>query len=223
MPYIIKNGKTYTGNSVTLTQAQYDALSEAEKNNGTAYYIYDSDAVLDASDVGLGEGTVEDLAGSVATIETSPTVTNHVVGEHILWNGQLYEVISAIGAGADLTVNTNISATSVGEELSSLKNGLIGFPNYSDVIASAVTINSGTAVYTATRKCILLLNVFDKSRVYKTFNMNGHVIINHAATGATTDSPAAVTYPLFMKAGDVLTASALSADNWVVIYVYGCY
>ena len=65
MPYIIKNGKTYTGNSVTLTQAQYDALSEAEKNNGTVYYIYDSDAVLDASDVRLGEGNVEDLAGGL--------------------------------------------------------------------------------------------------------------------------------------------------------------
>ena len=51
MPYIIKNGIAYAGNAVTVTQAQYDALSEAEKKNGTVYYIYDSDALLDASDV----------------------------------------------------------------------------------------------------------------------------------------------------------------------------
>ena len=51
MPYIIKNGIAYAGHAVTVTQAQYDALSEAEKKNGTVYYIYDSDAVLDAGDV----------------------------------------------------------------------------------------------------------------------------------------------------------------------------
>ena len=51
MPYIVKNGIPYAGNAVTVTQAQYDALSEAEKKNGTVYYIYDSDALLDASDV----------------------------------------------------------------------------------------------------------------------------------------------------------------------------
>jgi hypothetical protein len=42
MPYQIKNGIVYGSNAVSLTQAQYDALSTAEKNNGTVYYIYDS-------------------------------------------------------------------------------------------------------------------------------------------------------------------------------------
>ena len=42
MPVIIKNGKTYGDRSVTLSKAEYDALSSAEKLNGTVYYIYDS-------------------------------------------------------------------------------------------------------------------------------------------------------------------------------------
>ena len=130
MPYIIKNGKTYTGNSVTLTQAQYDALSEAEKNNGTAYYIYDSNAVMSADDVALDNGTVEDLAGSVATIESSPATAIHAVGDFILWNGQLYSVISPIDVGQTLTVGSNITATSAGSELTSLMSGLSNKATY---------------------------------------------------------------------------------------------
>lgn len=141
MPYIIKNGKTYTGNSVTLTQAQYDALSEAEKNNGVAYYIYDSDTVLDASDVGLGEGNVEDLAGSVAVIETSPATAIHAVGDFILWNGQLYTVTSAIAVGQALTVGSNITATSAGSELSSLKAGLLYFKNVQRTVNQNNTVD----------------------------------------------------------------------------------
>ena len=133
MPYQIKNGIVYGSNAVSLTQAQYDALSTAEKNNGTVYYIYDSDAVLDASDVSLGSGTVEDLAGSVAVIETSPAIATHAVGSYLVYNGQLYKVISAISAGATLTPNTNISAVSVGGELKSLNNGLTrGYSAYMD-------------------------------------------------------------------------------------------
>ena len=127
MPYQIKNGIVYGSNAVSLTQAQYDALSSTEKNNGTVYYITDSDAVLDASDVGLGSGTVEDLAGSVAVIETSPTTATHAVGSYLVYNGQLYKVISAISAGATLTPNTNIEATTAGTELTSLNNGLNTF------------------------------------------------------------------------------------------------
>lgn len=74
MPYIIKNGITYAGNAVTVTQAQYDALSEAEKKNGTVYYIYDSDALLDASDVsydntssGISATNVQSAVDSIAS------------------------------------------------------------------------------------------------------------------------------------------------------------
>lgn len=79
---------------------------------------------LGADDIPLGTGNVETLAGSVATIETSPTTATHAVGSYIVYNGQLYKVISAIRAGATLTPNTNIEATTAGAELTSLNNGL---------------------------------------------------------------------------------------------------
>ena len=70
--YDLANSKT---TSVTLTQAQYDALSDAEKNNGTVYYISDGeDCCLDGI-IGSGEldtdaktlvGAVNELASKFA-------------------------------------------------------------------------------------------------------------------------------------------------------------
>lgn len=64
-------------------------------------------------------------AGSIATVEKSPAVANHSIGEFILYGGDLYEVTSAIAAGETLVVGTNIAAASIGEELTALNNGLI--------------------------------------------------------------------------------------------------
>ena len=77
--------------------------------------------------------------GNIATIETSPASANHAVGEFIVYNGQMYSVISAITAGNALVVGTNISATSAGDELSSLKSGLTRNKKGTDVDLSDFT------------------------------------------------------------------------------------
>lgn len=66
--------------------------------------------------------------GNIATIESSPASANHAVGEFIVYNGQMYSVIDGITAGQALTPS-NISATSAGDELSSLKSGLTALEN----------------------------------------------------------------------------------------------
>lgn len=66
------------------------------------------------------ETYADTLAGSIATIETSPATANHSVGEYIVYNGQLYKVTSAITAGTTLT--GKISAVSVGSEIASLNS-----------------------------------------------------------------------------------------------------
>lgn len=63
-------------------------------------------------------------AGSVATIETSPTVAAHAVGDIILYGGKIYEVTAAISIGESLVIGTNIVATSIGDEISALNAGL---------------------------------------------------------------------------------------------------
>jgi hypothetical protein len=64
-------------------------------------------------------------AGSVATIETSPAVAAHAVGDIILYGGKIYEVTAAISIGESLVIGTNIVATSIGDEISALNAGLI--------------------------------------------------------------------------------------------------
>lgn len=82
------------------------------------------------------------LPGSVATVEVSPATQNHSVGEFILYGGQLYSVTSAITAGQSLTPGTNISATSAGSELSSLKSGLTR--HFLELNETNITTTSGT-------------------------------------------------------------------------------
>lgn len=95
-----------------------------------AEYVASSVAItsLTPSYVMATSGSV--LPGSVATVEVSPAVANHAVGDFILWNGQFYTVTSAIAVGETLTVGTNITARSVGSELTSLKSGLMQFVHF---------------------------------------------------------------------------------------------
>ena len=201
MPYQIKNGKVYGSNAVSLTQAQYDALSTAEKNNGTVYYIYDSDAVLDASEVSLGSGTVEDLAGSVAVIETSPATATHAVGSYLVYNGQLYKVTSAIRAGETLTPGTNISVVSVGGELTSLNSGYI-YQQFDKAVAASTDTDIGTItlptkgmwlVIGSADLNIALANVYNfliYGRVVRGYGANGGGVTNALLINASSDNTA---------------------------------
>lgn len=55
--------------------------------------------------------------GSLATIETSPTTQAHVVGEYIVYNGQLYKVTTAISQGQTLTPGGNIAEAKISDAI----------------------------------------------------------------------------------------------------------
>ena len=91
MPKIIKNNTIYGSSSamVELTQAEYNALSSAQKNNGTIYLITDSDPEImnlsslnDVSVSGatqgqvLTKGTSSWEASSLSTVATSGSYTD---------------------------------------------------------------------------------------------------------------------------------------------------
>ena len=92
--------------------------------------------------------------GSIATIETSPATATHAVGDYIVWNGQLYKVISAIAVGETLTVGSNITATSAGSEISALKAGLteqsvsVNFINLVKVGRVVTVAGTGSSIQT---------------------------------------------------------------------------
>lgn len=63
-------------------------------------------------------------AGSIATVENSTATEAHDVGEYILLNGQMYIITAAVSIGETFIEGTNISAVSIGDELTSLNAGL---------------------------------------------------------------------------------------------------
>lgn len=105
------------GAVVQMVIAQYEASAVAVTSVTPTYMIATAGSVK---------------AGSIATVEKSPAVANHSIGEFILYGGDLYEVTSAIAAGETLVVGTNIAAASIGDELSALNNGLTALEGIGD-------------------------------------------------------------------------------------------
>ena len=157
-------------------------------------------------------------ASNLATIESSTTASQaYSAGDYLVLNGQLYEVTAAISSGETLTVGTNISATTVGSELTALNNSLVVFPNYSDKIYDSGTVQSGYAIYTATQDCMIFVTLFDTSRQYRSIYVNDEIVFAHAISGNGSTTPSAVPFSLMLKAGDVVrtdTTSPFSASHF---------
>ena len=87
----------------------------------------------------------------LAPVESTSTASqNYAVGDYLVYNGILYSVTAAISVGESLTPGTNISATSAGAELTTLKNGLTykeytitaGSDLYDDYYYGGVTVDN---------------------------------------------------------------------------------
>ena len=85
---------------------------------------YTADAVAVVSVTPVYKTVSAGGVGSLAEIETSPTKSSHAAGTYLVYDGKLYITLTSIAAGEVLTIGTNISATTAGDELSSLKAGL---------------------------------------------------------------------------------------------------
>lgn len=63
------------------------------------------------------------LWNNVAPVETSNKASqNYEVGDYLMFQGHLYKVTAAIAKGTTLTVNTNITATTVMDEIKAILN-----------------------------------------------------------------------------------------------------
>ena len=83
---------------------------------------------------------------NIAPVEMSSTSANaYAVGDMLIYNGQLYEVISAIAVGNTLTVGTNIQASKVSAKIKEIDSNLT-------VTSGSVTWNTGNVSGDPTRK-----------------------------------------------------------------------
>ena len=81
----------------------------------------------------------------LAPVESTSTASqNYAVGDYLVYNGILYSVTAAISVGESLTPGTNISATSAGAELTTLKNGLSN--RFDSGISTGHSISAGGSI-----------------------------------------------------------------------------
>lgn len=98
-----------------LTSAVQTSLDKADTALQAVPPSYRTASAQDTIDAAQ-DAKIETIAGNLAMIESSPATTAHVVGEYIVYNGQLYKVTAAIASGQTLTVGTNISAITMSGE-----------------------------------------------------------------------------------------------------------
>ena len=95
-------------------------------------------------------GTNYDITDkNIATIEETSTASQaYSVGDYLVYQGVLYKVTSAISQGGALTVGSNITSTSVGDELAKIESTVNGLVNdtpvyYQDYSFSSMTLSGG--------------------------------------------------------------------------------
>lgn len=93
-----------------------------------------------------------DFAGKtdVAPEEVSPAEATHAKDSLLYYNGTLYKALTAIAIGDTLTVNTNIAATTVNDELSQKGGAFNVSITYPRGASQTVTLTNGVDTYTAT-------------------------------------------------------------------------
>lgn len=137
MPFTFAETPLYYRDS----QGQYHRVLSGADMTG-----YRTAAAQDAIDAAQDDD-IEALAGSLATIESSPATAAHAVGEYIVLNGQLYKVTATIAAGQTLTVGTNITAINNGG-LNDLQSQFTPYEaGYSDFNSSAFQLDSWGRIY----------------------------------------------------------------------------
>ena len=113
-----------TPTTVTLTPAQlallegYNILTTDGDNINLRYTGTVASNVQ--SEIDEFEESTRKLANSIAMIETSPATTNHAVGSYLMLNNRLCKVTSAIATGEQIIVGSNVSYTTVAEELAAI-------------------------------------------------------------------------------------------------------
>lgn len=80
-----------------------------------------ADATTALGQISTANGKIDALSRDIAVVETNPSTSAHGTGEYIIWDGQLYEVISEIAAGETLTANTNIESRTLGDIIANIK------------------------------------------------------------------------------------------------------
>lgn len=113
----LETPQTYHIENVELVKTLY-GLNNIWADTGDISLVYRADPATFTS-----EQIRIMLNAMVAPVEAATTASKpYVVNEFLIYNNTLYKVISPIANGGTITPNTNVSATTVGEQLTAILN-----------------------------------------------------------------------------------------------------
>ena len=155
------------------------------------------------------QGHFEDSSGNnilpiparVAPTEVSSTASQpYAVGEYLYFNNNMYKVTSAIAQGDTLVVGTNISAKTIGEELTAINKQLLpteeGDMNLYDMVEALYKIENGIITPT------------------------GNAVVHYCISDSVADGGAAGSNEYFVLDGPHKTdVKALQNFDIVVVYM----
>ena len=185
-----------SGAAKTAAQALTDAVAAKKAADDAA-----KTAAQALTDAGAAQNALNAKANTstLATVESTSTASQaYSVGDYLVLKGQLYEVTTAITSGETFTVGTNISATTVGDELTSLNNGLIS-ADYTEPIAITTDEESHSGTFTAPRSGFAFMN-------WQCTNGDGWVDMSvNGVLAASGNNVGGAISCIPLKKGDVMT------------------
>lgn len=169
-----------------MTQAEYDALTPAEKSDGSFRGISDGNGYTQsATATGFSPRTsgLQSLNANDAIIEVNSKVNNtisgntveltntatsaHAVGEYFILGGQFVKCTTAIAVGDTITIGTNVEATNVASILSELNGNLI---NYTPTFSNLVNVSN-----TPPRNTIIVNGILFLNEIFYFSNTNSNI------------------------------------------------
>ena len=110
--FTVTNGKGISSIAKTATSGLVDT-----------YTITFNDGTTQTFDVTNGANGQDVSQSNLAPVEeTSTTSQSYIIGDLLVFNGQLYEVTQAIAQGASLQIGVNIQTTSISEAIEKIQN-----------------------------------------------------------------------------------------------------
>lgn len=113
--YPLANPTTYTLSAVEVVQMLQGVNNVWMDADGTLFFEYYANTVLYVKKITNAQ------KGMIAGVEESMTATkNYVIGDLVIVGDSLYKVTAAISSGVSLVIGTNITQTTVAEQLIAL-------------------------------------------------------------------------------------------------------
>lgn len=180
--------------------------------------------------------------GMTATVETGTTASQaYTKGSYLFFNNRLCKATSAISSGATLAIGTNLSQTSIGQEITShlrssdgkefyfdVKDGTYGYYPSAEKTASEFVPFGGTtptnAIYKAsTTTSTLAFTAPDDGQVFlanSTGTNTGTIYVNGTAVSPTITTSNSLRYYDKVKKNDSLTFSSSGGGVYIMTFLY---